>query len=253
MILAAGTGTRLKPLTDAMPKALVPVGGIPMLEHIILKIKAAGFTYLVINIHHFGEQIVDFLASKSNFGLTVDLSDERDYLLETGGGIKKASRFLEGNEPFLVHNVDIFSNVDLTAMYRSHIHSNALATLLVNSRPGGRQLLFNKEERLCGWRNRETGEVKSHYPNFDPSNYYEYAFGGVHVFSPEIFRVMEEWTGKFSIINFYLSICPFQTIRYYTEENIRLIDAGKTAGLEEIERWMTNPDQRAYKPANYCP
>jgi NDP-sugar pyrophosphorylase family protein len=238
MILAAGAGTRLQPLTDKMPKALVPVGGVPMLEHIILKIKAAGFTHIVINIHHLGEQIIEFLAAKNNFGLTIDISDERDYLLETGGGIKKARCLIDGKEPFLVHNVDIFSNVDLAAMYRSHVNTNALATLLVNIRKGGRQLLFDKKNNLCGWRNRETGEVKSLFPNFDPSNYSEYAFGGVHIISPEIATYMEEWTGKFSIINFYLAICPFKPIRYYTEEGIRLIDAGKTEGLEAVERWI---------------
>jgi NDP-sugar pyrophosphorylase family protein len=239
MILAAGLGTRLKPITDTMPKALVPIGGVPMLEHIILKIKAAGFNHLVVNIHHFGEQIIDFLASKNNFGLTIDISDERNYLFDTGGGIKKANSFLEGDEPFLVHNVDIFSNVDLMAMYRSHVNSNALVTLLVNPRTWGRQLLFDKEERLCGWRNRETGEVKSLFPKFDPSNYLEFAFGGVHVMSPEIFSHMDEWTGRFSIINFYLSICPFKPVRFYTEEGIRLIDAGKTEGLQEVERSLS--------------
>jgi NDP-sugar pyrophosphorylase family protein len=238
MILAAGAGTRLKPVTDRMPKALVPVGGVPMLEHIMLKIKAAGFTHLVINIHHFGEQIIDFLASKNNFGLTVDISDERDFLLDTGGGIRLAGRFLDGDEPFLVHNVDIFSNLDLREMYQRHVHSNALASLLVNSRSASRQLLFNKEERLCSWRNRETGEVKSSLPDFDPTNCLEYAFGGVHVISPEIFRWMEHWTGKFSIINFYLSICPVKPVQLYTEKGIRLMDAGKIEALEEVERWF---------------
>lgn len=238
MIFAAGFGTRLKPVTDKIPKALVPVGGVPMLEHIILKIKAAGFTHIIINIHHLGEQILDFLASKNNFGLTIDVSDERDYLLDTGGGIKHASCFLEGNEPFLVHNVDIFSDVDLEAMNRSHVGSNALATLFVSHRRSARQLVFNKEEQLCGWRNRETGEVKSSYPNFDPSNHLEYAFGGIHVISPEIFRLMDEWTGKFSIINFYLSVCPFHPVCLYMEEETRLTDAGTTQGLEEAGQWL---------------
>ena len=244
MILAAGTGTRLKPMTDTIPKALVPVGGIPMLEHVILKIKAAGFTHIIINVHHFGEQIINFLASKNNFGLTIHISDERNYLMDTGGGIKQASRFLDGNEPFLVHNVDIFSNVDLQAMYRSHVDSNALATLLVAPRQGARQLLFSKAEQLCGWRNRETGEVKSFFPNFDPSKYLEYTFGGVHVISPEIFNLMEEWTGKFSIINFYLSICTRNPIRFYTESEIQLIDAGKTKGLEIAEQCLNNYELR---------
>ena len=239
MILAAGAGTRLKPMTDYKPKALVPVGGVPMLEHIILKVKAAGFTHLVINIHHLGQQIIDFLVSKNNFGLTIDISDERDYLLDTGGGVKKASLFLDVNEPFLVHNVDIFSDVDIRAMYVSHVSSKALATLLVSPRQSTRQLLFNYEEQLGGWRNRETGEIKSAFPNFNPSKHLEYAFGGVHVISPEIFRLMEEWTGKFSIIDFYLSICPFHPVRLYTEEEIRLTDAGTTQGIEEAGLWIS--------------
>ena len=121
MIFAAGLGSRLKPLTDETPKALLPVGGKPMLEHIILKLKAAGFTHLVINIHHLGEQIIEFLTSKSHFGLHIDISDERNYLMDTGGGIKQAQSFLKGDEPFLVHNVDIFSNIDLEALYRHHL------------------------------------------------------------------------------------------------------------------------------------
>ena len=236
MILAAGTGTRLKPQTDTTPKALIPVRGIPMLEHVVMKIKAAGFTNLVVNIHHFGEQIIDFLASKDNFGMDLHISDERNYLLDTGGGIKQANFFLNGYEPFLVHNVDIFSDVDLKTMYNTHVNSKSLATLLVSHRRTPRQLLFNKENRLCGWRNHETGEVKSSIPNFDPSIHIEYAFGGVHVISPEIFRYMEDWTGRFSIINFYLSICHRDPVRFYTENDIQIIDAGKPKGLEEAEQ-----------------
>ena len=123
MIFAAGLGTRLKPLTDHQPKALVPVAGRPMLEHVILKLKKAGFNELVINIHHFGEQIIDFLKANQNFGLTIHVSDERDLLLDTGGGIKKAEPFFQGNEPFLVHNVDILSDTDLKALYEYHLHS----------------------------------------------------------------------------------------------------------------------------------
>ena len=238
MILAAGLGTRLKPITDKIPKALVPVGGTPMLEHIILKIKAAGFTHVVINIHHFGEQIIDFLSSKNKFGLTVDFSDERDFLLDTGGGIKQAGRFLNGNEPFLIHNTDMFTNVDLTAIYRSHVRSNAFVSLAVSPRWTPRQLLFNKEGLLCGWQNHETGAVKTQVPNFDTSNCTAYAFGGIHVISPQIFQLMESWTGKFSIINFYLSICAQKPIHLYTADDIRLIDAGKPTGIAEAEQWL---------------
>ena len=171
MIFAAGLGTRLKPLTDNKPKALVEVGGKTMLELVILKLKEAGFNEIVINIHHFGQQIIDYLKANNNFGLTIHISDERDYLLDTGGGIKKATPFLMGNEPFLVHNVDIFSNVDLRQLYENHLKSGATATLLVSQRKTARHLLFNKENKLCGWHNNETGEVKSFYPYFDPKQY----------------------------------------------------------------------------------
>lgn len=242
MILAAGQGTRLKPMTDTMPKALVPIKGIPMLEHVILKVKAEGFTHIVINIHHFGEQIIDFLKSKNNFGLTIDISDERSCLLNTGGGIKQAKCFLDGkddgDEPFLVHNVDIFSNVSLREMYRAHVESKAFSTLLVNRRQSSRQLLFDASGQLCGWQNRETGEVKSPLQGFDASKYSEYAFGGIYVVSPKVFPLMEGWSGKFSIIDFYLSVCSNESIRLYTKEGIKLIDAGKVEELEEIERFI---------------
>ena len=237
MIFAAGLGSRLKPLTDTMPKALIPVGGKPMLEHVILKLKDAGFDQIVINIHHFGQQIIDFLAANNNFGVQILISDERDYLLDTGGGIKKAANFFEGNEPFLVHNVDIFSNIDLKELYRHHQDTNPLATLLVSKRNTSRYLLFNKENKLCGWRNHETGEVKSYYPHFDPSQYNEFAFSGIHVLSPKIFEWMEEWTGKFPIINFYLSICAKTNIHAYPAENLSLIDIGKPEALDKANHF----------------
>jgi len=240
MIFAAGVGARLKPMTDTTPKALIPVNGKPMLEHVILKLKAAGFDRIVINIHHLGDQIIDFLQVNNNFGVHIDISDERDYLLDTGGGIKKAAQFLQGNEPFLVHNVDILSDVDLNDIYNYHLQANPLATLLVSKRKTSRYLLFNKENQLCGWRNRETGEVKSYYPNFDPSQYNEYAFSGIHVLSPKIFDWMEEWTGKFPIINFYLSICAKTDIHAFAAGGLNLIDIGKPDALAQAEEWMKN-------------
>ena len=238
LIFAAGMGNRLRPITDTTPKALVPVGGKPMLEHVILKLKAAGFDQIVINIHHLGEQIIDFLKANQNFGVTIYISDERDYLLDTGGGIKKAEPFLQGNEPFLVHNVDILSNVDLLQLYRLHQSSpKALATLLVSRRKTSRYLLFNKENQLCGWRNRETGEVKSYYPYFDPEQYREYAFSGIHVISPSLFRYMDgHWTGKFSITDFYLQTCKEARIGGYIAQNLHLIDIGKPETLAQAEK-----------------
>jgi NDP-sugar pyrophosphorylase family protein len=232
MIFAAGTGSRLKPYTDHIPKALIPIDGKPMLEHIILKLKAAGFTEIIINVHHLGEQIIEFLADKDDFGITIHISDERDYLLDTGGGIKHAAQFLQGDEPFLVHNVDIISNVDLKALYQHHLDTNPLATLLVSKRDTSRYLLFNKENKLSGWRNKETGEVKSYYPDFDPSIHNEFAFNGIHVISPQIFEWMDEWTGKFSIINFYLAVCAKTPIQAFEQADLRILDIGKPDALE---------------------
>ena len=232
MILAAGMGARLKPLTDTTPKALIPVGGKPMIEHLILKLKLAGVNQIVINIHHLGDQIIDFLAQNNNFGIDIQISDERDYLLDTGGAIKKAQPFLDGDEPFLVHNVDILSNVDIQQLYQTHIETNSLATLLVSKRDTSRYLLFNKENQLCGWHNKETGEIKSHFPDFNPEIYAQYAFGGIHILSPKIFEWMDEWTGKFSIINFYLSIAAKTDIHAYPMDELRLLDIGKPNALE---------------------
>lgn len=238
LVFAAGLGNRLKPITDTVPKALVPVGGKPMLEHVIFKLKEAGFTDITVNIHHLGQQIIDFLQEKNNFGIDIHISDEREYLLDTGGGIKHAEHFLNGNEPFLVHNVDIFSNIDLKELYNRHLENKALATLLVSKRKTSRYLLFNKENQLCGWRNRETGEVKSYYPYFNPDQYQQFAFSGIHVISPEIFRWMEDWTGKFSIIQFYLSICAKTNIQAYEVPGLKLLDVGKKETLTLAEEWV---------------
>lgn len=238
LIFAAGLGNRLKPLTDTTPKALLHVAGKPMLEHVILKLRDAGFDDITINIHHLGQQIIDFLEAHHHFGVRIHISDEREYLLDTGGGIKHAAPFLNGDEPFLVHNVDIFSNVDLQELYRRHTESGALATLLVSDRKTSRYLLFDKENKLCGWKNRDTGEVKSYYPYFDPEQYTAYAFSGIHVISPEIFRWMDEWTGKFSIIQFYLSICARVNIHACALPGLKLLDVGKLDTLERAGTWI---------------
>ena len=160
MIFAAGLGTRLRPLTDHMPKALVPVAGKPMLERVILRLKEAGFNEITVNIHHFGEQIIDFLRAHDNFGTEIHISDERGMLLDTGGGIKKARPFLDGQEPFLVHNADILTDIDLAGLYRHHLESDAESTLLVSERKTSRYLLFDDDYHLHGWINKSTGEVK---------------------------------------------------------------------------------------------
>lgn len=241
MIFAAGLGTRLKPLTDHMPKALVPVAGRPMLEHVILKLKAAGFNELVINIHHFGEQILDFLRANQNFGLTIHISDERDCLLDTGGGIRKAEPFFRGNEPFLVHNVDILSDTDLKALYEYHRQSGNDATLLASRRKTIRYLLFDDEKRLCGWINKDTLQTKPEGFAYNPEHHREYAFSGIHVISPSLFHYMDErWTGKFSIMDFYLQTCHEARIGGRLTNTLRLIDIGKPETLTQAEEFLAS-------------
>ena len=241
MIFAAGLGSRLKPLTDTMPKALVPVAGCPMLEHVILKLKASGFTEIVINIHHFGEQIIDFLKTNNDFGLTIHISDERDRLLDTGGGIRKARLFFENSgEPFLVHNVDILSDMNLKELYDFHMQSGSVATLLASRRTTSRYLLFNPERKLRGWINKDTGQVKPEGFHYDESLYREYAFSGIHVFSPAVFRLMEapRWEGKFSIMDFYLATCGQTDYSGYLAEKLELIDIGKPETLARAEEFV---------------
>lgn len=241
MIFAAGLGSRLKPLTDTLPKALVPVAGHPMLEHVILKLKAAGFTEIVINIHHFGEQILDFLQANDDFGITLHISDERDQLLDTGGGIKKARSFFENtDEPFLVHNVDILSNVDLKALYDYHLQKGGVATLLASSRKTSRYLLFNADNRLCGWINKDTLQTKPEGFRYDASLYREYAFSGIHVLSPAIFRLMDapRWEGKFSIMDFYLATCRQADYMGHMADQLQLIDIGKPETLAQAESFF---------------
>ena len=234
MIFAAGLGTRLKPLTDHMPKALVPVGGVPMLQRVILKLKEAGFTELVINIHHFGEQIISFLEAHQGFGITIYISDERGKLLDTGGGIKKAAPFLDGREPFLVHNVDILSDTDLKALYAYHLHTANEATLLASRRDTSRQLLFDRQARLCGWINKSTGQTKPEGFTYRPEAYVEYAFSGIHVISPSLLRRMDE--GAFPIMDFYLQNCRQVRIGGYFVPGLRIIDIGKPEALEQANR-----------------
>lgn len=240
MIFAAGLGTRLKPLTDTMPKALVPVGGKPLLEIQIRKLMAAGITDIVINVHHFADRIVRFVEANRSFGARISFSDETAALLETGGGIKKAVPLLSaGNpeqSPFLVHNVDILSNVDLKDFCARG--KDYAALLLVSERKTKRYLLFDDGNRLVGWTNVETGEVKSPYPNLDVSQCKRYAFAGIHIFSPRLFPYFKEWKDKFSIIDFYLSVCDKEPVYGYPSPGLELMDVGKTDTLEKAEDFL---------------
>ena len=238
MIFAAGLGTRLKPLTDRIPKALVRVGGEPLLKRVIFQLKDAGFTRIVVNVHHFSNQIIDYLRDNDNFGMDIRISDESDLLLETGGGIKKAWPLFDQKEPILIHNVDILSNVDLKKFYQLEAETPLAARLLVSERKTKRYLLFDDTMRLVGWTNIETGEVKSPYKDLDPKQYKMYAFSGIHMVAPSLFPLMEEEPDKFPIMDFYLRHCDKVRIEGYVKNDLKLMDVGKQETLKEAEEFL---------------
>ena len=250
MIFAAGLGTRLKPLTDRIPKALVSVGGEPLLKRVIFQLKDAGFTRIVVNVHHFSQQIIDYLRENNNFGMDIRISDESDKLLETGGGIKKAWPLFDQTEPILIHNVDILSNVDLKKFYQmetkdllpssdnGHDDAPLAARLLVSERKTKRYLLFDDTMRLVGWTNIETGEVKSPYPDLNPKDYQMYAFSGIHMVAPSLFPLMEDEPDKFPIMDFYLRHCDKVRIEGYVKNDLKLMDVGKQETLKEAEAFL---------------
>lgn len=225
MIFAAGLGTRLKPLTDTMPKALVRVGEQPLLWHVVQKLKTAGYERIVVNVHHFADQIVDYLRLNDNFGLDIRISDETSQLLETGGGIKKALPLFDPTEPILIHNVDILSNLDLVGL-----HADA-PLLVVSQRKTKRYLQFDETMRLTGWKNVETGEVKGREGR-------PLAFSGIHVFHPSLIPLLDEWPDRFPIMDFYLKACADHLIKGYEAEGLRLLDVGKLDTLEEANEFL---------------
>ena len=235
MIFAAGMGTRLKPLTDTIPKALVPLSGKPLLQHTIEKLKASGFNEIIINVHHFADMIIDFVLANDRFGIRIEFSDEREKLLDTGGAIKKASWFFDDNQPFLIHNVDILSNIDLRELVEHHQGSSSTATLVCSVRETSRYLLFDESNRLQGWINEKTGEVKSPIPNFNPSEYQKLAFSGIHIMQPAIFHLMQDYPDTFSIIDFYLDLCKKTLFITYQPKKLQIIDVGNPEALFNAE------------------
>ena len=236
LIFAAGLGTRLKPFTEKHPKALYPICGKPLLYHTIMKLKQSGFNNIVINVHHFGEQIIEYLAQENYFDINIQISDERNLLLDTGGGIKNAASLFEGSEPFLVHNVDIISNADLNSLYQAHKkNDNALATLLVSDRKSSRYLLWNDLNKLAGWVNENTQEIKSPYPKINLQEVKRMAFSGIHIISPVVFQYMKNCPDVFSIIDFYLSIADKTSIYAHSEKELNLVDVGKSENQSKAE------------------
>lgn len=235
MIFAAGLGTRLKPLTDTMPKALVPVAGKPLLQHVLDKLQKNGFNNIVVNVHHFAQQVVDYLSDTD-----VKISDETAELLETGGALKKALPLFGNDNPVLIHNVDILSNVDLKAFY-DEARGNDV-TLLVSCRKTQRYLIFNEDMRLVGWTNLATGEVKSPFPEIKAleseikkMNVRLFAFSGIHCVSPSLAKMMQSWPDRFPIMDFYIQSCKELNIKGIVKDDLRLMDVGKLDTISEAE------------------
>lgn len=244
LILAAGVGSRLQPLTDATPKALLTFRGRTMLEQVLLNLKQHGVVDVVINIHHHADQIENFVKNHDHFGMKIVFSDERDRLMDTGGGILKARRYLEGSGPFLVHNVDIFSDLDLTALYDSHLRSGPLATLAVQRRKTSRNLLVNEDGRLSGWRDNSSGKtimagegpyrekVKASgatgvaRPVKREEELRPVAFSGIHIIEPQIFTLLDD-DEPFSIMHAYLGLCGENTIETFDHSSGVWIDMAK--------------------------
>ena len=233
LIFAAGLGTRLKPLTDTMPEALVPVCGQPLLYHVLTKLVSSGYHEIVVNVHHFPDQIIDYLCI-NDFGAKITISDERDFLRETGGGIKHVRPLL--TEPFLVHNVDIISNLDLKWLREQH-REDAVATVVVSERETQRYLLFDEEGRLKGWTNVKTGEVRSPFGDIDPGQYRKLAFAGIHLMSPAIFDAFDKlgFGDRFSIMDFYIRACADYPIYAAVPSDFKMVDVGKFDVLPEAE------------------
>lgn len=236
MIFAAGLGTRLQPLTNNKPKALVEINGTTLLEIVINRLKLFGFNDIIINVHHFSDMIIDFLKKNNNFNINITISDESGAILDTGGGLKKAAWFFNDNKPFLVHNVDIISNIDLSEMYNNHIKSDAIATLAVKNRNSSRYFLFDENNTLCGWKNTKTKEIK--ITKETNSKLTLYAFSGIHVISPEIFNYITE-KGKFSIIDVYLKLAATNKIMALNHDNSLWFDVGDKNKLIEASENIT--------------
>ena len=232
MILAAGLGTRLKPFTENHPKALAMVNGKTLLQHNIEYLITAGISDIIINVHHFADQIIDAIATNEQFGKHITISDESMEVLETGGGLQKASWFFDGNEPFLLMNVDILTDLNVRGLIHAHIQSGALATLAVTDRQTSRYFLFTHDNKLCGWENVKTGEVRM---CFDTSTPFRKAFSGVHVISPRIFSLIT-FSGKFSMVDVYLTLAKTETIAAFDHSGSKFIDVGTPGSIEEAEK-----------------
>ena len=238
LILAAGVGSRLKPITDETPKALIPVGGVPMLERALLRLKAAGVKSFVVNAHHHPQKVADFCADMSRrHRVPVSVSREDDLLLDTGGAIKKAAALLKGREPFFVHNADVLTDMDLRAILKAHKDSGAFVTLSVRERESGRSFLFDAKGRFAG---HDRGEGKITWAKGQVTNPARLPFDGIHVISPEFLDKITE-TGVFSVIKTYLRLAAAGAdIRAFRADQWSWHDIGNVEKLAAAEAWVSS-------------
>ena len=233
MILAAGLGTRLKPWTDRHPKALAEVNGISLLGRNLHYLQEHGIREVIVNVHHFADQVVEAAKRYDGWGSKIYFSDETEEVLETGGGLVKAAYYFKDESDFVLMNVDILTNMDLSAMVQEHLASKAMATLAVSNRNSSRCLLFNEQQQMVGWRNNATGEEKG--PVLKTNNregIFPMAFSGIHVLNNSIFSAIQQ-TGKFSMIDVYLDLCSKQSIHLFDHSGADLIDVGKPESIEQ--------------------
>ena len=258
MIFAAGLGTRLKPLTDTMPKALVPLAGKPLLQWQVEKLRDAGIRDIIVNVHHFPDQIIETIRANEGWGCNIMISDERDELLDTGGGLKKIKneKLKIKNEPILACNVDILSNIDIRALVDSYYscsssssNSSSTSLLVVSERETQRYLCFDEEGCLCGWTNVKTGEVKPTGLSAKLGGCKRLAFSGMQILGPEVLRLLEQMPQKkFSLIDFYISLCqknqtPYTVhptlLKAYVPEGYKMMDVGKIEHINDAEHFAT--------------
>lgn len=236
MILAAGQGTRLRPLTNSIPKALVKVGSKTMFDHVAQKLFKSGAQRLVVNVHHLGGQIVDHIKQHYS-GQPIYISFETESLLETGGGLKKAAHLMIPDLPVLVHNVDVLSDISFTKLAAFHKKNRALATLAVRNRNTKRYFLFNDQWQLRGWTNKETGETK--LVHNQPETLHEMAFSGIHFIDPILFELFPD-ANRFSMVDFYLQVCSQHKIVGFDHTSGQWTDIGKPEQLEEASRLLNH-------------
>ena len=237
MVFAAGLGTRLRPYTSFRPKALMDIEGTTLLEIALDRLQYYGCTGAIVNVHHFGDQVIDFIETRHWGNMEVLISDERAWLLDTGGGLKKAAWYL-GDAPFLIYNADILSTIHLADLYHTHVASGALATLAVRHRDSSRVFLFDEENRLCGWRNTKTGEERMSRPVINPT---AMAVSGIHAANPAIFDFMPGDQLVFSMVDVYLKAAESQYIAAYCHDNDRWLDIGSPENLEKARAGGLKP------------